>query len=149
MLVSVLAWYSTRRKIVLASLKLTSKFEVLGFKRGCGAHPSIWVNNVDTNLSINRQQGLLANNLPTCDEIKVSSKGSSLMKRRGTYSGKNPLHLATYSLCTPPSAARCPPNQAPSFFDPSAVREHTITPEVSLSSRFEAGKVLLEQYGVV
>lgn len=62
----------------------------------------------------------------------------TLLSKLKPYSGNFPRARATYSLWTPPSAALEPPNHAPSFFDPSTVKEQTMIPEVNRSSRFEA-----------
>lgn len=58
--------------------------------------------------------------------------------RLGAHSGNRPRQRATYSFLTPPSWFRRPPNQAPSFFDASAVKAQIMTPEVRRSRRFEA-----------
>lgn len=54
------------------------------------------------------------------------------------------MQRATYSLLTPPSWLRRPPNHAPSFLDPATVRAQIMTPDVRRSRRFEAVRTAYE-----
>lgn len=101
------------------------------------------MDNIDSDLPVNGEQRLLANDLAAGWQreegqgqrhVQARQRGSSLP----THSGNRPMQRATYSLLTPPSWLRLPPNHAPSFFDAATVSAQTMTPDVRRSRRFDA-----------